>query len=148
MSLYRQILPAALIPICFTFLESFLFYFLGNTTQQQETFEKFHFTINKKKVFIGEKQPHVESTLVHNKVIPPHNKVILSFGKFKITTVLARRALGWTQYDPDVHWSAHTIWDLNDVKKTESHKLSIQILFGYQECSGAMAVDQQPHNCH
>lgn len=100
-------------------------------------------------MFIGEKQPHVESTLVHNKVIPPNNKVILPFGKFKITTVFARRrALGWTQYDPDVHWSAHTIWNLNDVKKNKSHKLSIQILFSYWECSGAMAVDQLPYNCY
>ena len=39
--------------------------------------------------------------------------------------MFARTALGWTQYDPDVHCvvGSYIVWDLNDVKKTKSHDL-------------------------
>ena len=87
-------------------------------------------------MFIGEKRPHDESILVHNKVIPP------GFGKFKITTVFARRALGWTQYDAVVHCvSSYIVWDLNDVKKTKYHNLvSPNIASEGSDLSGAKEV--------
>ena len=73
--------------------------------------------INKKAVFIGELFPHDNET-VHHKVIPP------GFGKFKIKTVFARRALAWQKYDSDIHCpNAFIIWYKLETRKTKQHKI-------------------------
>ena len=74
--------------------------------------------------------------MVHNKVIPA------GFGKLKITTLFTQRALGWTQYDPDVHCvDSYIVWDLNDVKKARSHDLvSPNIASEGSDLSGAKEI--------
>ena len=74
--------------------------------------------INKKAVFIGEFFPHDNETLVHHKVIPP------GFGKFKIKTVFARRALAWQKYDSDIHCpNAFIIWYKLETRKIKQHEI-------------------------
>ena len=74
--------------------------------------------INQEAVFIGELFPHDDETLVPHKVILP------GFGKFKIKTGFARRALAWQKYDPDIHCSdSFIIWDKLETRKTKQHEI-------------------------
>ena len=74
--------------------------------------------IIKKAVFICELFSYDYETLVYHKVISP------GFGKFKIKTVFARRALAWQKYDPDIHCpDSFIIWDKLETRKTKQHEI-------------------------
>lgn len=83
--------------------------------------QKFYFTINRRSVFVAARCAHDENTLVHNGKIPEGH------GKLLMTSVVATRALSWTDYDPDKHTpGAYLIWNLKETRQLNVSKYAPQ----------------------
>ena len=65
--------------------------------------------LNDKVLFTAERCAHNRNTMVHNKPIPE------GFGKFRIQSVMMRKAVPWMHYDPTKHVpNAYIVWKLKD----------------------------------